>query len=33
MNLWTIEDFGGWDNAYQIYFEDEGMFDEIYNYE
>lgn len=30
MNLVTIEDFGGWDNAYETYFADGAIFDEIY---
>ena len=30
MNLVTIEEFGGWDAAYQTYFEDGGIFDQIY---
>ena len=30
MNLVTIDDFGGWDEAYETYFEDGGIFDEIY---
>lgn len=30
MNLCTIDDFGGWDNAYAVYFTDGGIFDEIY---
>ena len=32
MELWTIEDFGGWDEAYKIYFEDGAQFDQIYEY-
>lgn len=31
MNLVTIEDFGGWDNAYEVYFQDGGVFDQIYS--
>ncbi len=31
MNLCTIDDFGGWDAAYEKYFMDGGIFDEIYN--
>ncbi len=31
MNLCTIDDFGGWDTAYEKYFMDGGIFDEIYN--
>lgn len=30
MNLVTIEDFGGWNKAYETYFEDGGIFDQIY---
>ncbi|MCR5451056.1 MAG: sulfate ABC transporter substrate-binding protein [Lachnospiraceae bacterium] len=30
MNLCTIDDFGGWDAAYEKYFLDGGIFDEIY---
>ncbi|MDE6915991.1 MAG: sulfate ABC transporter substrate-binding protein [Lachnospiraceae bacterium] len=30
MNLVTIDDFGGWDAAYQTYFEDGAVFDQIY---
>ena len=30
MKLITIEDFGGWDAAYETYFEDGALFDEIY---
>ena len=30
MNLVTIDDFGGWDEAYETYFEDGAIFDEIY---
>ena len=32
IKLWTIDDFGGWVKAYQKYFDDDAMFDEIYNY-
>lgn len=32
INLTTIEDFGGWDNAYNVYFNDGGIFDKIYQY-
>ncbi len=32
MELWTIEDFGGWDEAYKTYFEDGAQFDQIYGY-
>lgn len=30
MNLVTIDDFGGWDEAYRIYFDDGAIFDQIY---
>ena len=30
MELCTIADFGGWDTAYEVYFKDGGVFDEIY---
>lgn len=30
MKLCTIDDFGGWDAAYETYFMDGGVFDEIY---
>lgn len=30
MNLVTIDDFGGWDEAYQTFFEDGAVFDQIY---
>lgn len=30
MNLVTIDDFGGWDTAYQTYFNDGAVFDQIY---
>lgn len=30
MNLVTIDDFGGWDEAYRIYFDDGAVFDQIY---
>ena len=32
IKLWTIDDFGGWEKAYQKCFDDDAMFDEIYNY-
>lgn len=32
MELWTIDDFGGWDEAYSNYFEDGAQFDQIYEY-
>lgn len=31
MNLVTIDAFGGWDEAYRIYFEDGAVFDQIYD--
>ena len=31
MNLVTIDDFGGWDEAYQTFFDDSAVFDEIYS--
>jgi len=31
MKLCTIDDFGGWDAAYETYFMDGGVFDEIYD--
>ena len=31
MNLVTIDDFGGWDEAYRIFFEDGAIFDQIYD--
>ena len=31
MELCNINDFGGWDNAYEVYFKDGGVFDEIYS--
>lgn len=30
MNLVTIDDFGGWDEAYKVYFDDGAVFDQIY---
>ena len=30
MNLITIDDFGGWDEAYRVYFDDGAIFDQIY---
>lgn len=30
MNLVTIDDFGGWDEAYKTYFDDGAIFDQIY---
>ena len=30
--LWSIDDFGGWDNAYETYFDDGALFDQIYNH-
>ena len=32
VKLYTIKDYGGWDNAYKTYFDDGAMFDEIYEY-
>ena len=32
VELWTIDDFGGWDEAYSNYFEDGAQFDQIYEY-
>lgn len=32
MELWKIEDFGGWNEAYKTYFEDGAQFDQIYEY-
>lgn len=31
VELCTINDFGGWDQAYEDYFQDGAIFDEIYN--
>lgn len=31
MNLVSIEDFGGWDQAYKTYFQDGAIFDQIYS--
>ncbi|MBR2189013.1 MAG: sulfate ABC transporter substrate-binding protein [Eubacterium sp.] len=31
INLCTINDFGGWDEAYETYFKDGTIFDEIYS--
>jgi sulfate transport system substrate-binding protein len=31
VNLCTIDDFGGWDAAYETFFADGGIFDEIYD--
>ncbi len=30
INLCTIDDFGGWDQAYQDFFVDDGIFDQVY---
>ncbi len=30
MNLVTIDEFGGWDEAYETYFQDGAVFDQIY---
>lgn len=32
VKLTNIDDFGGWDKAYEVYFDDGAMFDEIYGY-
>ena len=32
VNLCTIDDFGGWDAAYETFFDDVVIFDEIYDY-
>lgn len=32
IELYTIDDYGGWDKAYEVFFDDEGIFDEIYGY-
>lgn len=32
MKLYTIDDYGGWDNAYKVYFDDNAYFDKIYYY-
>lgn len=31
VDLCTIDDFGGWNQAYKDFFEDDAIFDEIYN--
>ena len=31
VRLTIIDDYGGWDEAYRIYFDDGGWFDEIYD--
>lgn len=31
VNLCTIDDFGGWDQAYEDFFADDAIFDEIYS--
>lgn len=31
MNLVTIEDFGGWNEAYKMFFDDGAVFDQIYS--
>lgn len=33
MDLVTIEEFGGWDEAYKVFFQDGGVFDQIYSSE
>lgn len=30
IRLWSIDDYGGWNEAYKTYFDDGAMFDEIY---
>lgn len=32
MKLYTIADYGGWDEVYEIFFDDEGIFDVIMGY-
>lgn len=32
IKLWNIEDYGGWDQAYETYFDDGALFDQIYSY-
>ena len=32
IKMWNIGDYGGWDKAYEMYFDDGAMFDEIYEY-
>lgn len=32
IKMWNIGDYGGWDKAYETYFDDGAMFDEIYEY-
>ncbi|MDD6291877.1 MAG: sulfate ABC transporter substrate-binding protein [Lachnospiraceae bacterium] len=32
LTLYTIDDYGGWDKAYETYFDDGAIFDEIYGY-
>ena len=31
ISMWSIADYGGWEKAYQDFFDDGAMFDEIYN--
>lgn len=31
VNMCTIDDFGGWDQAYKDFFDDDAIFDEIYS--
>ena len=33
VKLYTIKDYGGWNEAYKNYFDDGAMFDEIYGNE
>lgn len=30
LNMVSIDDFGGWNEAYEVYFQDGGIFDQIY---
>lgn len=32
IKLWTIDDYGGWEQAYKTYFDDGAVFDKIYEY-
>lgn len=31
ISMWSIANYGGWEKAYQDFFDDGAMFDEIYN--
>ena len=31
ISMWSIANYGGWDKAYQDFFDDGALFDEIYN--